>query len=81
MRAPVNILRLAFVAKKIDSDDLIDAREVAHILGLRQPNSVSTYQKRYRDMPRPAVNLGQGRTLLWLRPQILSWARKTGRIK
>jgi hypothetical protein len=42
---------------------------------------VSTYAKRYRDFPRPVVNLGRGRTLLWLRTEILAWARKTGRIE
>ena len=52
----------------IRSKDLIDARAVAEILGLGQPNSVSTYQHRYADMPRPVVDLGEGRCKLWLRP-------------
>ena len=59
----------------IRSEDLIDARAVAEILGLRQPNSVSTYQHRYADMPRPVVDLGEGRCKLWLRSQIEVWAR------
>jgi len=46
---------------------------------LAQPNSVSLYQKRYPDMPRPVVNLGPKRPLLWLRPEIEEWAR--GRAK
>ena len=58
----------------IRSKDLIDARAVAEILGLGQPNSVSTYQHRYADMPRPVVDLGEGRCKLWLRPQIEAWA-------
>lgn len=65
----------------MDIDDLVDARAVAEMLGLKHANSVSTYAKRYRDFPRPVVNLGRGRTLLWLRPEIMAWARKTGRIK
>ena len=60
----------------IRSEDLIDARAVAEILGLGQPNSVSTYQHRYADMPRPIVDLGEGRCKLWLRSQIEAWARK-----
>ena len=64
----------------IPSEDLIDARAVAEILGLGQPNSVSTYQHRYADMPRPVVDLGEGRCKLWLRPQIEAWARRTGRL-
>jgi len=55
-------------------DDLIDARDVAEILGLAHRNTVSEYQARYPDMPRPVVNLGRGRPMLWLRPEIERWA-------
>jgi len=65
----------------VDIDDLVDAREVAELLGLKHSNSVSTYSKRYEDFPRPVLNLGRGRTLLWLRTEIVAWGRKTGRIK
>lgn len=59
----------------VNTADLIDAHGVAEILGLAHPNSVSTYLKRYDDMPRPAVDLGRGRPRLWLRPEIERWAR------
>lgn len=59
---------------RVDTDDLIDAQEVAEILGLAQRNSVSLYQRRYRDMPRPVVERGGGRTKLWLRSEIERWA-------
>jgi glutathione-regulated potassium-efflux system ancillary protein KefG len=65
----------------VDIDDLVDARAVAELLGLKHANSVSTYSKRYEDFPRPVVNLGRGRTLLWLRPEVVAWGRKTGRIE
>lgn len=58
----------------MNTEDLIDANEVANILGLAQPNSVSLYQRRYPDMPRPVVNLGPNRPLLWLRPEVERWA-------
>ena len=58
----------------VDTDDLIDARGVADLLGLSHPNSVSTYQRRYPDMPRPVVDLGEGRCKLWLRPEVEDWA-------
>lgn len=58
----------------VDTSDLIDARGVAEMLGLSHPNSVSTYQHRYSDMPRPAVDLGAGRCKLWLRGEIEEWA-------
>jgi glutathione-regulated potassium-efflux system ancillary protein KefG len=59
----------------------VDAQGVADILGLSHRNTVSSYQKRYPDMPRPVVTLGKGRTLLWLRSDIVDWARKTGRLQ
>lgn len=57
----------------IDADDVIDARVVAEILGLSHPNSVSLYQRRYRDMPRPVIDMGQGKCKLWLRSEIVEW--------
>jgi predicted DNA-binding transcriptional regulator AlpA len=60
----------------IDTKDLIDARGVADVLGLSAPNTVSVYQHRYPDMPRPVVNLGRGRCMLWLRPEIEEWGHQ-----
>lgn len=59
---------------EIDTDDLIDATEVAQILGLSHRNSVSLYQRRYPDMPRPVVERGGGRTKLWIRSSVEAWA-------
>ncbi len=61
----------------VDTDDLIDARGIAELLGLSHPNSVSTYQRRYADMPRPIVDLGVGRPRLWSRVQIEDWMRSS----
>ncbi|MEO8423519.1 MAG: hypothetical protein ABI595_06345 [Actinomycetota bacterium] len=69
------------MGRQVDIDDLVDARGVAEIVRLKHANSVSTYAKRYLDFPKPVLNLGRGRTLLWLRPEIVKWARKTGRIE
>lgn len=57
----------------INTEELIDSRELAALLGLTHANSVSLYQRRYADMPRPVVDLGTGRPRLWLRPEILGW--------
>lgn len=59
--------------RRVLLDDLIDARDVARILGLAQRNTVSQYQRRYPEMPRPVLDLGAGRPSLWLRPQIERW--------
>jgi glutathione-regulated potassium-efflux system ancillary protein KefG len=57
----------------VRTEDLADAREISWLLGLSHANSVSTYQRRYPDMPRPVLDLGRGRPKLWLRPHILAW--------
>jgi predicted DNA-binding transcriptional regulator AlpA len=68
------------VTPKIDSEDLIDVGEVTELLGLSHKSAVSLYQQRYADMPRPIVVKSGGRTLLWLRSEMLAWAKRTGRI-
>jgi glutathione-regulated potassium-efflux system ancillary protein KefG len=67
------------MGRTIDVDDLIDAQGVADRLGLAQRNTVSLYQKRYPDMPRPVVDLGKGRCKMWLLSEIDAWADATGR--
>lgn len=59
---------------KVDVADLIDAQGIADLLGLSQRNTVSRYQRRYTDMPRPVLDLGRGRPHLWSRPEITAWA-------
>lgn len=63
----------AMVARYLDPEDLIDAQGVAELLGLAQRNTVSAYQRRYPAMPRPVVDLGQGRCKLWRRSEIEAW--------
>lgn len=69
------------MSPKVNTDDLIDAQAVAELLGLAQRNTVSLYQKRYPEMPRPVVDLGRGRPKLWLRRDVTRWATSTGRLK
>jgi hypothetical protein len=59
----------------VKTEDLIDAQGVAGLLRLSHANSVSTYLRRYPDMPRPVLDLGAGRPRLWLRPQVMRWLR------
>jgi len=66
-------------AMKIDPADLIDAHEVAEILGLATNRAVSTYRQRYDDFPLPALEKGSGKCILWLRADIYQWARAHGR--
>ena len=58
-----------------DDDELrlIDASEVAELLGLAHRNSVSTYRSRYPDFPPGQSAPGGGRTRLWRRDEIIAW--------
>jgi hypothetical protein len=58
--SPLTDVRL-WHGTKVDVDDLIDTQTVAKIVGLAHRNTVSEYQARYEDMPRPVVDLGGGR--------------------
>jgi hypothetical protein len=62
------------MTRQVALDDLLDADGVANLLGLALRNTVSVYQHRYDDMPRPVLDLGEGRVKLWLRPEIERWA-------
>ena len=61
------------MARNFDAEDVIDAQGVAELLGLAQRNTVSQYQRRYADMPRPIIDLGRGRCKLWLRSEMVEW--------
>lgn len=72
------------MGRRVDTDDLLDANGVAHLLGLAHRNTVSVYQHRYPEMPRPVVDLSHGRTKVWLKPEIERWAAEQaakGRIR
>ena len=59
----------------VDPADLVDARIIAELLGLSSPRAISVYRARYPDFPAPAVDMGAGRCLLWLRADIEQWNR------
>lgn len=61
------------MGRTVDVDELIDAQGVADLLDLAQRNTVSLYQRRYEDMPRPVIDLGKGRCKMWLRDDIHTW--------
>ena len=78
---PVNRRNLARMPPVVRTEDLIDAVAIAELLGLAHRNTVSVYQKRYPEMPRPVVDLGPGRSRLWLRQEVIGWARSARRIE
>ena len=60
----------------VNTKDLIDAQGVAKLLKLTHVNSVHTYQRRYRDMPKPVLDLGNGRPRLWIKQAIQKWLKR-----
>lgn len=68
------------MGEKVDLADLIDAGQVADLLGLSRRGAISTYRSRYDDFPEPVRSSDGGRCLLWLRQDIEGWARATGRL-
>jgi predicted DNA-binding transcriptional regulator AlpA len=57
---------------KIDPEDVLDANEVADLLGLAHRQAVSTYRKRYDDFPEPVIE--KARCVLWRRQDVEAWA-------
>jgi predicted DNA-binding transcriptional regulator AlpA len=66
---------------RIDTEDLIDANDVARLLGLAHRETVSQYLHKYPDMPRPVIDLGGSRARLWLRPDIEAWLIRRGPVR
>ena len=61
------------MGKKVDVDDLVDAREVAEMLGLSSPRAVAVYAS--RGLPDPIIDRGPNTAKLWLRQDIESWMK------
>jgi predicted DNA-binding transcriptional regulator AlpA len=61
------------MGRLVDIEDLVDAHDVAAMLGLSQVTSVHLYQRRYADMPRPVLDRGGRRARLWLRSEMKEW--------
>ncbi|MDQ3351204.1 MAG: hypothetical protein M3501_04495 [Actinomycetota bacterium] len=60
------------MTERVDLAELLDASEVAALLGLSHRNSVSVYRKRHADFPEPVV--AKSRCLLWRRADVEAWS-------
>jgi predicted DNA-binding transcriptional regulator AlpA len=67
------------MGRLVDVDELVDAHDVAAMLGLSHATSVHLYQRRYPDMPRPVLDRGGRRARLWLRSEISEWDARRSR--
>lgn len=64
------------MGRMVDLDDLVDAHEVADLLGLAHSNNVYLYQRRYPDMPRPVLEREGRRARFWLRSEMIAWRKR-----
>lgn len=58
---------------KVDLTDLLNASEVAEVLGLSQRSAVGTYRSRYPSFPEPVMV--KGTCVLWHRPEVEAWMK------
>lgn len=65
------------MGRKVDLDDLAGAAELARLLGVHT-QTVHLWRRRHPDFPEPVLQLQQA--MLWLWPDVESWARRTGRL-
>jgi len=66
------------MARRVDSDQLVGAAEIAARLGLTLPQTVHSWRRRYLDFPQPVAELTMG--MVWFWPDVQEWARRTGRL-
>jgi len=67
------------VGRRIDVDALVGTVEIAVRLGVKRPQVVHDWRRRYDDFPQPVARLSG--VWLWVWPDVERWARKTGRLK
>lgn len=60
-------------------DHLVGTAEIAERLGIKHPETVHDWRRRYEDFPEPISQLRMG--YVWNWPEVERWARVTGRIK
>ena len=65
----------------VNLDDLVDAADVAEIIGVKHATSVTLYRRRYDDFPEPVWASRGGRCQVWLRSDVERWCRSTGRLQ
>lgn len=64
---------------RVEHTELIDAGEVAELLGLARRQAVSTYRARYNDFPKPLIEKNSGKCALWRRGDVETWAKSRSR--
>ena len=66
------------MGRKVDVEHLVGTAEIAQRLGVKRPQVVHDWMRRYEDFPEPVAQLSNVRVWSW--PDIETWARETGRL-
>lgn len=66
------------MGRRLDAEHLVGAAEIAARLGVKRPQVVHDWRRRYEDFPDPVAHLRQA--LVWYWPDVERWARATGRL-
>lgn len=59
-------------------DNLVGSAEIARRLGMKNPELVHAWRRRYDDFPEPVARLSIG--LVWNWPDVERWGKATGRL-
>ena len=59
------------MGRKVDVDDLLDANQLAEMLGLASSRVVAVYAA--RNLPAPVIDRGSTRAKFWVRQDIEHW--------
>lgn len=68
---------VAVMGKRIDIDRLVGATEIAERAGVKRPQVVHDWRRRYIEFPGPLTTIGGA--LVWDWNAVERWLRKTGR--
>jgi hypothetical protein len=66
------------MARRVDVDQLVGAKEIAARLQVRGKSAVHDWRRRHDDFPIPIAQVSG--VHIWLWPEVEAWARKTGRL-
>jgi predicted DNA-binding transcriptional regulator AlpA len=65
------------VDRRVRVSQLAGVDELAAELGVSR-DAIHKWRKRHSDFPEPVATLSMG--MLWSRPDVIAWAKKTGRL-
>jgi predicted DNA-binding transcriptional regulator AlpA len=66
------------MGRRIDVDHLVGALDIARRCGVKRPQLIHDWRRRYRQFPKPIAKFGGA--LVWDWREVERWARRTGRL-